>query len=118
MLNDFHPIRLIITFYVSYFSDRKIADHVVKVHQYRDPREADGDVTIISAGASELATHSKAQQVIHNIQKKRKRIQNQRLVKSCHYHHLDFLGRKRRSSKRHTYMGQKRWCYGTDKIKR
>jgi DNA replication licensing factor MCM3 len=43
-------------------SDRKIADHVVKVHQYRDPREADGDVTIISAGASELATHSKAKQ--------------------------------------------------------
>merc|ERR1719225_678975 len=42
-------------------SDRKIADHVVKVHQYRDPREADGDVTIVSAGASELATHSKAQ---------------------------------------------------------
>ena len=75
MLNDFHLIGLIETFYFSYFSDRKIADHVVKVHQYRDPREADGDVTIISAGASELATHSKAQQVIHNIQKKRRRIQ-------------------------------------------
>ena len=43
-------------------SDRKIADHVVKVHQYRDPREADGDVTVISSSASELATH-KAQQV-------------------------------------------------------
>jgi len=42
-------------------SDRKIADHVVKVHQYRDPREADGDVTVISSSASELATH-KAQQ--------------------------------------------------------
>merc|ERR1719153_2229684 len=38
-------------------SDRKIADHVVKVHQYRDPREADGDVTVISSAASELATH-------------------------------------------------------------
>ena len=64
-------IWLIETFYVSYFSDRKIADHVVKVHQYRDPREADGDVTVISAGASELATHSKAQQVTNIIQKKR-----------------------------------------------
>ena len=39
-------------------SDRKIADHVVKVHQYRDGREADGAVTVIQAGASELATHS------------------------------------------------------------
>ena len=39
------------------FSDRKIADHVVKVHQYRNPREADGDVTVISSAASELATH-------------------------------------------------------------
>jgi len=43
-------------------SDRKIADHVVKVHKYRDPREADGDVTAISSAASELATHNKAQQ--------------------------------------------------------
>lgn len=43
-------------------SDRKIADHVVKVHQYRDPREADGAVTAISSAASELATHRKAQQ--------------------------------------------------------
>ena len=42
-------------------SDRKIADHVVRVHQYRDPREADGTVTIISAAASELATHGKEQ---------------------------------------------------------
>ena len=32
------------------------------MHQYRDPREADGDVTVISSSASELATH-KAQQV-------------------------------------------------------
>ena len=62
---------LIETVSVSYFSDRKIADHVVKVHQYRDPREADGDVTIVSAGASELATHSKAQQVTNNIRTKR-----------------------------------------------
>ena len=62
---------LIETFPVLYFSDRKIADHVVKVHQYRDPREADGDVTIVSAGASELATHSKAQQVTNNIRTKR-----------------------------------------------
>jgi len=38
-------------------SDRKIADHVVKVHQYRNPREADGDVTVISSAAGELATH-------------------------------------------------------------
>lgn len=43
-------------------SDRKIADHVVKVHQYRNPREADGDVTSISSAASELATHNKAQE--------------------------------------------------------
>ena len=43
-------------------SDRKIADHVVRVHQYRDPREADGTVTIISAAASELATHGKEQE--------------------------------------------------------
>merc|ERR1719376_535490 len=38
-------------------SDRKIADHVVKVHQYRDPREADGSVTVIKSGAGDLATH-------------------------------------------------------------
>ena len=38
-------------------SDRKIADHVVKVHQYRDPREADGTVTVIHSGAGDLATH-------------------------------------------------------------
>ena len=73
---------LIETFSVSYFSDRKIADHVVKVHQYRDPREADGDVTIVSAGASELATHSKAQQVTNNIQTKRLQIQSSNTLKS------------------------------------
>merc|ERR1719412_3229581 len=39
-------------------SDRKIADHVVKVHQYRDARETDGAVTVVQAGASELATHT------------------------------------------------------------
>jgi len=38
-------------------SDRKIADHVVKVHQYRDPREAEGTVTVVKSGASDLATH-------------------------------------------------------------
>ena len=47
---------------IYFFSDRKIADHVVKVHQYRDPREADGDVTVVSSAASDLATH-KGQQV-------------------------------------------------------
>ena len=39
-------------------SDRKIADHVVKVHQYRDGREADGAVTVVQAGATDLATHT------------------------------------------------------------
>lgn len=38
--------------------DRKIADHVVKVHMYRDPREADGAATAVSSGANELATRS------------------------------------------------------------
>jgi len=39
-------------------TDRKIADHVVKVHQYRDGREADGAVTVVQAGATDLATHT------------------------------------------------------------
>ena len=37
-------------------SDRKISDHVVRVHQYRDPREADGAVTNIFSGADDLTT--------------------------------------------------------------
>ena len=37
-------------------SDRKISDHVVRVHRYRDPREADGAVTNIYSGADDLTT--------------------------------------------------------------
>ena len=37
-------------------SDRKISDHVVRVHRYRDPREADGAVTTIFSGADDLTT--------------------------------------------------------------
>ena len=37
-------------------SDRKISDHVVRVHRYRDPREADGSVTQIYSGADDLTT--------------------------------------------------------------
>merc|ERR1711994_1038965 len=50
-------------------SDRKIADHVVKVHQYRNPREADGDVTVISSAASDLATHKARQEESDGTQK-------------------------------------------------
>jgi DNA replication licensing factor MCM3 len=37
-------------------SDRKISDHVVRVHRYRDPREADGAVTNVHSGADDLTT--------------------------------------------------------------
>ncbi|XP_040566127.1 DNA replication licensing factor Mcm3 [Lepeophtheirus salmonis] len=40
-------------------SDRKIADHVVRVHRYRDPNEEDGAVTIIDSEVSELTTKTK-----------------------------------------------------------
>jgi len=39
-------------------SDRLISDHVVRVHRYRSPREADGDVTKINSGADDLSTES------------------------------------------------------------
>ena len=39
-------------------SDRKISDHVVRIHRYRNPRETDGEVTTINAGADELSTAS------------------------------------------------------------
>ncbi|CAB4063702.1 MCM3 [Lepeophtheirus salmonis] len=35
-------------------SDRKIADHVVRVHRYRDPNEEDGAVTIIDSELREI----------------------------------------------------------------
>merc|ERR1712001_623802 len=40
-------------------TDRKIADHVVRVHRYRNPREVDGEVTQINSGADELSTAAK-----------------------------------------------------------
>merc|ERR1719464_1988464 len=37
-------------------SDRKIADHVVRMHRYRDPKEADGQVLQTQAEADVLST--------------------------------------------------------------
>lgn len=37
-------------------SDRKIADHVVRMHRYRSPREQDGEVLPINPGADMLST--------------------------------------------------------------
>merc|ERR1712200_262449 len=37
-------------------NDRKIADHVVRMHRYRNPREQDGDVLSIAADADSLTT--------------------------------------------------------------
>jgi DNA replication licensing factor MCM3 len=37
-------------------TDRKISDHVVRTHRYRNPREADGEVTVVNTAADELAT--------------------------------------------------------------
>lgn len=37
-------------------SDRKIADHVVRMHRYRNPREQDGQVLCIEADADVLTT--------------------------------------------------------------
>jgi len=37
-------------------SDRKIADHVVRMHRYRDPKEADGQVLEMQADADVLST--------------------------------------------------------------
>ena len=39
-------------------SDRRISDHVVRTHRYRNPREADGEVTVINTAADELGTKS------------------------------------------------------------
>ena len=39
-------------------SDRRISDHVVRTHRYRNPREADGEVTVINTAADELSTRS------------------------------------------------------------
>ncbi len=37
-------------------TDRKISDHVVRTHRYRNPRENDGEVTVINTAADELST--------------------------------------------------------------
>jgi len=37
-------------------SDRKISDHVVRMHRYRNPNEQDGDVLVIAADADILTT--------------------------------------------------------------
>merc|ERR1719464_192729 len=37
-------------------TDRKISDHVVRMHRYRNPREQDGDVLSIAADADSLTT--------------------------------------------------------------
>merc|ERR1712038_1818639 len=37
-------------------SDRRISDHVVRTHRYRNPREADGEVTVINTATDELST--------------------------------------------------------------
>merc|ERR1719464_2085221 len=37
-------------------TDRKISDHVVRMHRYRDPKEADGQVLSIAADAEVLTT--------------------------------------------------------------
>ena len=39
-------------------SDRRISDHVVRTHRYRNPREADGEVTVVNTAADELSTKS------------------------------------------------------------
>jgi len=39
-------------------NDRKIADHVVRMHRYRNPREQDGDVLSIAADADSLTTRN------------------------------------------------------------
>jgi len=36
--------------------DRKISDHVLRVHRYRDPREADGTATSVFSGADDLVS--------------------------------------------------------------
>jgi len=41
-------------------SDRKIADHVVRMHRYRDPKEADGQVLETQAEADVLSTRDLA----------------------------------------------------------
>ena len=41
-------------------SDRKIADHVVRMHRYRDPREQDGHVLVTAADAEVLSTRNLA----------------------------------------------------------
>ncbi len=38
-------------------NDKKIADHVVGIHQYRSPQEAEGAVTDHSTAISELETN-------------------------------------------------------------
>jgi DNA replication licensing factor MCM3 len=43
-------------------SDRKISDHVVRVHRYRSPREVDGEVTIVNTGADDLSTATRKDQ--------------------------------------------------------
>ncbi|QQP36521.1 Uncharacterized protein FKW44_021650, partial [Caligus rogercresseyi] len=43
-------------------SDRKIADHVVRVHRYRDPNEEDGAVTVIDSEVSDLTTKNKEEE--------------------------------------------------------
>jgi DNA replication licensing factor MCM3 len=42
-------------------SDRKIADHVVRMHRYRNPREADGQVLVTAAEAEVLSTRDLAE---------------------------------------------------------
>merc|ERR1719154_1029674 len=37
-------------------NDRKIADHVIRMHRYRNPREQDGEVLSIAADADSLTT--------------------------------------------------------------
>ena len=37
-------------------SDRRISSHVVRTHRYRNPREADGEVTVINTATDELST--------------------------------------------------------------
>merc|ERR1719228_691656 len=42
-------------------SDRKIADHVVRMHRYRNPREQDGQVLVTDADAEVLSTRDLAE---------------------------------------------------------